>query len=82
VPYDLALQPYGLQTVPPGNGPTAETFIRLALPIAGGILTTSGLLLGWRGHELAPWLLVSGALLTITAAAGEVLEAEQTRGRL
>jgi len=56
--------------------------VRLGLPIMGGLLTTGGLLLAWKGHEAAPWMLITGALITASIAAAEVLEVEQHRGRI
>ena len=77
--YSLAIRAGALGDVQTSR---LELGIRVALPIVGGLLTTSGILLAWRKNPLAPWLVVTGALLSAVVAGGEVLEAAQQRGRL
>lgn len=65
------------------GGIRADAFIRVALPIVSGLLTTGGLILSTFGKERwAAMLAVTGTLLGAVTIAGEVLASEEAAGRL
>jgi hypothetical protein len=76
----------GLGDVTPAPGARRrigiETWVRLALPITGSLMSATGYLLGDRSKVWAPWLVVTGTLITAVSMAAEILEYEQAAGRI
>ena len=59
-----------------------ESWVRLSLPVLGGLMSATGFALGSRSKVWAPWLVVTGTLMTAIVTAAEILELEQQAGRL